>query len=190
MEILIAAAIAVATLPAMLFQTISTPRVRWVLIGGLLALGLGMVIALPMLEQGEILFGETALTKVNIIPIMIGYLVALNFLVLPMMYWIDKRRAILNGARGDKKNQRERVPEFSMHFLTSLGGAFGAFTSQQIFRHKRSKGSFQLMFFFTILTSMAIYYVLWIAVEPDLARVDAWMKSTGLFRDVDLFSGI
>lgn len=186
MEILISSAIAAGTLPAMLFQTLSSLRVRWVLIGTLLAASLGALIAYPMIEQGEALFGATTLTKVNIIPAVIGFLIALNIFVIPMMYWIDKRRAILNDASRNKKVQRNRVPEFSLHFLTSLGGAFGAFLSQQLFRHKRSKTSFQFMFFFTILTSMAIYYVLWIAVEPDLARVDAWIKSTGLLKDISL----
>ena len=186
MEILISSAIAAGTLPAMLFQTLSISRVRWVLIGGLLASVLGALIAFPMIEHGEVLFGATALTKVNLIPAMIGFLMALNIFVIPMMYWIDKRRAILNDMHRNKKVKLNRVPEFSMHFLTSIGGAFGAFLSQQLFRHKRSKASFQFMFFITILTSLAIYYVLWIAVEPDMARVDAWIRSTGLLKDINL----
>jgi len=179
MELLILCAIAVATVPAMLFQTISNLTVRWVLVGGLIAVSLGVLIAFPLIEQGEVILGPSVLTKVNAIPIVLGTLIALNFLVVPSMYWVDKSRAIKNGRMPSKKKAEARVPEFSMHFLTALGGAIGAFTSQQIFRHKRSKKSFQMMFFFTILTSMIIYYFLYLAVSPDLARIDAWIKRTG-----------
>lgn len=179
MELLILSAFAVATLPAMIFQSISNLTVRWVLIGGLIAAVLGTLIALPLIEQGELVLGPTALTKIDAIPIAFGFLLVLNFLVLPAMYWVDKRRAIINHVRRHTKIQTKRVPEFSLHFLTALGGAVGAFTSQQLFRHKRSKKSFQMMFFVTILSSMMIYYVLWLAVEPDLARVDAWLKQSG-----------
>jgi len=106
-------------------------------------------------------------------------LVALNVLVVPSMYWVDKSRAIKNGRKPNKKTAVTRVPEFSMHFLTALGGAIGAFTSQQIFRHKRSKKSFQMMFFITIISSMVIYYFLYLAVSPDLARIDAWISKAG-----------
>jgi uncharacterized membrane protein YsdA (DUF1294 family) len=179
MELLILTAIAVATLPAMLFQTISNLTVRWVVFGALFAVTLGALIALPLIENGEDILGPSVLTKINAIPVALGFLIVLNFMVVPCMYWVDKRRAIINHARHNPKTAIRRVPEFSMHFLTALGGAIGAFTSQQIFRHKRSKKSFQMMFFITILSSMIIYYFLWLAVEPDLARVDAWIKKSG-----------
>lgn len=179
MELLILTAIAVATVPAMIFQTISNLTVRWVVFGGLVAIALGAIIALPLIENGEVILGPSVLTKVNAIPVALGYLIVLNLLVVPAMYWVDKRRAIINHARHNPDIEIKRVPEFSMHFLTALGGAIGAFTSQQLFRHKRSKKSFQMMFFITILSSLIIYYFLWLAVEPDLARVDAWMKKSG-----------
>ena len=150
-------------------------------VGGLVAIVLGAIIALPLIQRGEIVLGPSVLTKVNAIPITLGFLLVLNLLVVPCMYWVDKRRAIINGSLRNKKQATQRVPEFSMHFLTALGGAIGAFTSQQVFRHKRSKKSFQMMFFITILSSMIIYHFLWIAVSPDLARVDAWIKKAGFF---------
>lgn len=181
MEFLIISAIALVTVPAMLFQTIANPTIRWVLLGGMFAASVGAVLALPLIQQGELILGPSLLAEIDVIPIAVGFLVVLNLLVLPSMYWLDKRRAIINNKVGNKKNQAPRVPEFSMHFLTAFGGAIGAFTSQQMFRHKRSKKSFQLMFLFTIISSFIIYYLMWIAVSPDLARIDAWIKSSGFF---------
>ena len=180
MELLILSAIAVATVPAMLFQTISNLTVRWVLIGAFIAVSLGALIAFPLIEQGEVILGPSVLTKVNAIPVALGFLIVLNLLVVPTMYWVDKRRAIINGRNRNKKTAVARVPEFSMHLLTAVGGAIGAFTSQQVFRHKRSKKSFQMMFFVTIISSMIIYYVLYLAVSPEFARIDAWFSKAGL----------
>jgi len=188
MEILIVSAIAVATVPAMLFQTISNKTIQWIVFGLFLAVAFGTIIATPIMEKGQIVLGETALTKVNIIPISIGYLLALNLLVVPLLYWIDKRHANVNAIARQRKDRTSRIPEPAIHALTALGGAFGAFTSQQMFKHKRSKGSFQFVFLFTILTSMAIYYCLWLVLEPDMARVDAWFKSTEIFDGIG-FSG-
>ncbi|NNC36395.1 MAG: DUF1294 domain-containing protein [Acidimicrobiales bacterium] len=179
MELLIICAIVLATVPAMLFQSISNLTIRWVLLGGLFAIAVGTLLALPLIEQGEFILGSSTLTKVHAIPIAIGFLIVLNLLVVPSMYYLDKRRAIINHNARDKKKMASRVPEFSMHFLTALGGAIGAFTSQQLFRHKRSKKSFQMIFFITLLSSMIIYYVLWVAVSPDFARIDAWMENSG-----------
>ena len=71
----------------------------------------------------------------------------------------------------------------------ALGGGVGAFASQQIFHHKRTKGAFQMVFFLTILTSFGIYYALWLAVEPDMVKVDAWIDSIQLFEGIKMFNG-
>ena len=186
MEILILSAIAAATVPAMLYQTISNKSVQWVLLGLLLTMGFGTLIALSLMESGQTVLGDTVLTKVNIVPFGLGYLLVLNLLVVPLLYWIDKRHANENVLVKKRNDRSNRIPETAMHTLTAMGGAFGAFTSQQLFHHKRNKGSFQLVFLLTILTSFAIYYGLWLAVEPDMARLDAWFKNSNLFNGLNI----
>jgi uncharacterized membrane protein YsdA (DUF1294 family) len=188
MEILILAAIAAATLPAMLFQTISNKSIQWIFLGLFLAIAFGYLFSVPILENGSVSLGETAMTRSQIIPIGIGFLCALNFIVVPFLYWIDKRHANINRQARSKKERVGRVPEPAMHALSAVGGAIGAFTSQQMFHHKRSKSSFQLVFFGTILTSIAIYYSLWVVLEPDMARFDAWFQKSSIFKDLNIFN--
>ena len=186
MEILILSAIAAATVPAMLFQTMSNKSMQWITLGLFLAIGFGTLIAVPLMENGSMALGETVLTKVNIVPIGLGYLIALNMVVVPLLYWIDKRHANENVLIKKRNRKSNRIPETAIHALTATGGAFGAFTSQQLFHHKRNKGSFQMVFFVTILTSLAIYYALWLAVEPDMARIDAWFKNSNMFNGLSI----
>jgi len=187
MELLILLAIAAATVPAMLYQTMSNQSVQWIFFGLFLAVAFGVLLAMPVMDNGSLVLGDTVLTQVQFVPIGIGFLLALNFLVVPLIYWVDKRHANYNHLVKNKKKKSSRVPEVAMHTLTALGGAVGAFTSQQVFHHKRNKGSFQIVFFLTILTSMAIYYAIWMALEPDMARLDAWFQNSEIFRDLHLF---
>lgn len=60
-------------------------------------------------------------------------------------YWryaVDKRRA---------EEGLWRVPETQLHLLELLGGWPGAFLGQRRFRHKCSKGSYQVMFWLIVL---------------------------------------
>jgi uncharacterized membrane protein YsdA (DUF1294 family) len=64
-------------------------------------------------------------------------------------YGFDKRRAI-HGAR--------RVPERTLHGLELLGGWPGALVAQNVFRHKRRKFRYMLVF----LGIVAIHAAVWI----------------------------
>lgn len=65
-------------------------------------------------------------------------------------YFIDKAAA---------KAGRWRTPEKSLHTLSLIGGWPGAMIAQQLFRHKSSKTSFQLVFWITVaLNSMVLIW--------------------------------
>jgi len=60
-------------------------------------------------------------------------------------YWVqavDKRRA---------EEGLWRIPEANLHLLELLGGWPGAFLAQRRLRHKCSKGSYQVVFWFIVL---------------------------------------
>jgi uncharacterized membrane protein YsdA (DUF1294 family) len=65
-------------------------------------------------------------------------------------YGLDKRRAI----RGER-----RVPERRLHGLELLGGWPGALVGQTVFRHKRRKLRYMLVF----LGIVGVHVALWIA---------------------------
>ena len=65
-------------------------------------------------------------------------LLPLNFLVLPAMYWWDKRVASSNASNST------RIPENALHGMAFCGGLIGAYIGQTLFKHKTSKQSFQL----------------------------------------------
>jgi uncharacterized membrane protein YsdA (DUF1294 family) len=65
-------------------------------------------------------------------------------------YFIDKAAA---------KAGRWRTPEKSLHMLSLIGGWPGAMVAQQLFRHKSSKASFQVVFWITVvLNSMVLIW--------------------------------
>lgn len=68
---------------------------------------------------------------------------AVTFLV----YWQDKSAA--------RKNQW-RTAERTLHFLGILGGWPGALVAQQVFRHKSSKPSFQIVFWITAIVNAGV----------------------------------
>ncbi len=59
-----------------------------------------------------------------------------------IVYAIDKSAA---------KKGRWRTSEATLHFLALAGGWPGALVGQQVFRHKRKKASFLIVFGFTVL---------------------------------------
>ncbi|BCT91962.1 DNA-binding protein [Lysobacter helvus] len=67
-------------------------------------------------------------------------------LVAVLVYAADKSRA-----------QRDawRTPESTLHFLALTGGWPGALVAQDLFRHKRSKASFQAVFWITVVANVA-----------------------------------
>jgi len=58
-----------------------------------------------------------------------------------LIYRTDKRRAEAGAWR---------IPESTLHFASLIGGWPGAFLAQRTYRHKTSKTSFQLMFWFIV----------------------------------------
>jgi len=78
-------------------------------------------------------------------------LVPLNLLVLPCLYWRDKRIAL----KGDSKSPR--IPENALHALAFCGGLLGAYIGQQVFKHKISKQSFQIKHYIICSLSIALY---------------------------------
>ncbi len=62
------------------------------------------------------------------------------------LFGLDKRAAV----RG-----RRRVPEASLHMLELFGGVPGSLLGQHLFRHKRAKGRYQIVFWLIVLLHTA-----------------------------------
>jgi uncharacterized membrane protein YsdA (DUF1294 family)/cold shock CspA family protein len=84
-----------------------------------------------------------------------------------MFYALDKSAA---------QNGRWRTPEKNLHLLSLLGGWPGALYAQQLFRHKSSKRSFQVIFWMTMALNMAALVYL---LQPEGAelRASLWRLS-------------
>jgi uncharacterized membrane protein YsdA (DUF1294 family) len=63
-------------------------------------------------------------------------------------YAYDKRAAMQG---------QGRIPENTLHLISLLGGWPGAFLAQQAFRHKTSKGTFQLAYWATVLVNSGVF---------------------------------
>jgi len=74
-------------------------------------------------------------------------IVAALSLVSLLAYGFDKRKA----KRGDR-----RIPERTLHLLAVFGGWPGALAGQQLFRHKTSKLSFQVVFWLTVFVNVGV----------------------------------
>ena len=64
----------------------------------------------------------------------------------------DKRAAV----RG-----RLRIPENTLHLLELLGGWPGSLVAQHVFRHKRRKRSYQVVFWLIVVAHGAGWVTLW-----------------------------
>ena len=82
-----------------------------------------------------------------------------------LIYRTDKRRAEAGAWR---------IPESTLHFASLMGGWPGAFLAQRTYRHKTSKTSFQLVFWFIVI----LHY--FVAVDSLLA----WRFTTGAMRAI------
>jgi uncharacterized membrane protein YsdA (DUF1294 family) len=76
---------------------------------------------------------------------------AATSLVTLAAYGLDKRAAI----RG-----RRRIPESTLHLLELIGGFPGGFAGQQLFRHKRAKVRY-LVVFWAIVAIHAAAWAAW-----------------------------
>lgn len=64
-----------------------------------------------------------------------------------MMGW-DKRAA---------RREKSRTPEKTLHIIELLGGFPGSFAGQHLFRHKRRKGRYQLVFWLIVVLHVAAW---------------------------------
>jgi len=98
--------------------------------------------------------------------IIAGYAVFISIIAW-RAYSYDKSRALAGAWR---------TPESTLHFLDLIGGWPGAFLAQKHLRHKTSKASFQLTFWFIVCLYQFVSFdyladwrasqAFWIAIEP------------------------
>ena len=70
-------------------------------------------------------------------------------LIALLLYGFDRRAA----TRGDWC-----IPENTLQLVALVGGWPGALLGQQLFRHKRRKGSFLLLFWLSVAANLALFY--------------------------------
>jgi uncharacterized membrane protein YsdA (DUF1294 family) len=70
-------------------------------------------------------------------------------------YGIDKQAA---------KNNKQRIPEKTLHLLSISGGWLGAFIGQKMFHHKTRKISFQIMYWITVILNISFVVLIYIGV--------------------------
>ena len=78
------------------------------------------------------------------------YLISIN-LISFILIFIDKRKAI---------NNKYRIKESTLLFISLLGGCFGTIISMYLFKHKTRKLKFKLVHLFCI-----IYIILFIKLK-------------------------
>lgn len=79
--------------------------------------------------------GTWALEKYATIDRAVGWWLTINLITYPV-WWIDKRQAGRGGFR---------VPEWTLHLLSLLGGGFGGVLAMQTLRHKTQKPMFRIV---------------------------------------------
>ncbi len=78
------------------------------------------------------------------------YLIIINIIEFIIM-GLDKLLAI---------KHKYRIPEFTLLFLSAIGGSIGAIIGMFFFRHKTKKLKFRILFpLFLILHIIIIYYI-------------------------------
>ena len=141
----------------MLFKPLTA---RWFSIGISASVILGHLLLLGIIHIGII--DLKAHTQDALFELIIFYvlgtwltsLVPLNLIVLPLLYWWDKRIA------SKESEDRPRVPENAFHALTFSGGYIGAWIGQTRFHHKVSKKSFQIKHYAVCFVSIGVYILL------------------------------
>lgn len=78
-------------------------------------------------------------------------LVSCNLVVVPTLYWWDKRKAKLEGGL--------RIPESALHFFAFVGGAVAALMSQRVLRHKTRKRQFVVITWVAIACNIGLFYL-------------------------------
>lgn len=78
-------------------------------------------------------------------------LLSFNLVVVPALYWWDKRKARLE--RG------LRIPEVVLHIFAFAGGAFSALASQRVLRHKTRKRQFAVITWIAIVCNIGLFFL-------------------------------
>jgi uncharacterized membrane protein YsdA (DUF1294 family) len=73
---------------------------------------------------------------------------AVTSLVTLVAYGLDKRAAIKG---------RTRIPESTLHLLELIGGFPGGFVGQHLFRHKRAKVRYMVVFWVIVVVHAAAW---------------------------------
>ena len=81
---------------------------------------------------------------------MINYLIVINIISF-IICFIDKQKAI---------NNKYRIKENTLLFISLIGGCFGLFLSMIIFHHKTKKLKFKLLIPFFIIIWLLIFIFL------------------------------
>ena len=96
-----------------------------------------------------------AVTQTALIVILAAY--ALASVATFVAYGIDKRRAV---------RQQRRIPESTLHWMELAGGWPGALAGQTVFRHKRRKFAFMVVFMGIAALHVAAWAYLWLRGLP------------------------
>ncbi len=83
----------------------------------------------------------------------VGYIVLVNLIAFVAMWW-DKWKASRNDWR---------IAEMTLHIIGLLGGAIGIFIGMFLFYHKTNKKSFQAVAAIGLITSLVIYWLVFIS---------------------------
>lgn len=111
---------------------------------------------IPVFSLAQIDFGHRAM------PILGSWFLVFSVITF-LAYAKDKSAA---------RNNRWRIPESTLHFLSFFGGWPGALFAQRILRHKNRKLRFQIVFWFTLITNVG--FCLWFLLSPHTERFRLW----------------
>lgn len=78
-------------------------------------------------------------------------LLSLNLIVVPGLYWWDKRRARLDSG--------QRVPEIVLHTFAFAGGALAALVNMRLLRHKTRKRPFVVITWIALAVNLGMVYL-------------------------------
>ncbi|WP_428034132.1 DUF1294 domain-containing protein [Amphritea sp.] len=84
--------------------------------------------------------------------ILISQMIGMNLAVMPLFYWLDKRRSLREHAK--------RAPEAALHSLSFFGGAGGALVSQKYFHHKTVKPGFRAKTWVAFAVNLVLFYAI------------------------------
>jgi len=82
--------------------------------------------------------------------VLITGIMALNLVVVPLFYWLDKRKA--------RQQTVIRIPESVLHSLSFIGGAASALIAQKRFHHKTAKQGFRRKTWGALILNAALFY--------------------------------